>query len=221
MVLSSLLASASFAAGPAEPFPGSSPDSRLIKTQEKSDQLFEGGQYERAMMIYRDELAPVGDKFAQYMVGYMYLSARGVDEDLVLASAWYRLAAERGHDSFVRARDVLLNALNNEQRKRSDDIYAGLRAELSDIAIVSRLIETDLARLRRRSEPRTGMNLTPVDTTDPIRREDYARGVAQQMEARMNYLIGLADADGTVSTQERDRINELHEDVTKMVKSLN
>ena len=220
LILSSLLASVSFDAGSAEPFPGSSPDSRLINAQQKSDELFEDGQYGRAMTIYRDELAPVGDKFAQYMVGYMYLSARGVEEDLTLASAWYRLASERGHESFVRARDVVVQALNDEQRRRSDQLYADLRGELGDMAIITRLIETDLSRLRRHNEPLTGLNLASVNIDDPIRNDDTARRVAQQMEARMNYLTGLVDADENASDQERERINELRDDVTKMAKSV-
>jgi TPR repeat protein len=171
-------------------------------------------------MIYRNELAPVGDKFAQYMVGYMYLAARGVDEDAVRASAWYRLAAERGHESFVRARDVLWQSMNDEQRKRSDQIYADLRQELGDIAIISKLIAADIARLRRRDAPSSGLSLIPGDSSDPIRNNDYARRVGEQVEARMNYLTGLADVDETVSDQDRERIDELRQDVAKVVKSI-
>jgi TPR repeat protein len=220
LVLSSLLASTSFAAGPVEPFPGSVADGQLFKAQEKGDELFESGQYERAMMIYRNELSPAGDKFAQYMVGYMYLAARGVPVDVVLASAWYRLAAERGHESLVHARDVLLQGMNDEQRDRSDKLYADLRGELGDIAIVSKLIAADLTRLRQRDAPGTGLGLTPRDPNDPIRNDDDARRAGQQMRARMNYLIRFADADESVGDQERDRINALQQDVEKILISV-
>ncbi len=53
--------------------------------QRKVDQLFERGDYERAYFIYRNELAPAGDKYAQYMVGFMHLTGMGIDEDPVAA----------------------------------------------------------------------------------------------------------------------------------------
>ena len=57
-------------------FPGNKPNKRVIKSQEKVDALFEKGDYERAAFIYREELAPLGDKYAQYMIGYMYLTGK-------------------------------------------------------------------------------------------------------------------------------------------------
>lgn len=40
--------------------------------QEKAEDLFDRGEYERAHFIYRRDLAPIGDKYAQYMLGWMY-----------------------------------------------------------------------------------------------------------------------------------------------------
>ena len=54
--------------GPAfsgERFPGYEPDRKALDTQQKVDQLFDRGAFERAIVIYRDELAPLGDKYAQ------------------------------------------------------------------------------------------------------------------------------------------------------------
>ena len=81
------LLSASSVALSGNGFPGQSLDRDLIKTQRKVDALFEKGDYDRAMNIYRHELAPLGDKFAQYMVGYMHYSGRGVPADRALACA--------------------------------------------------------------------------------------------------------------------------------------
>ena len=69
----------------------------------------------------------------------MSLSGLGVEQDPVLASAWYRLAAERGEPGeFVAISDELLGQLDAVDRARSDDIYLGLRRDYSDIAISMR-----------------------------------------------------------------------------------
>ncbi len=41
------------------------PDSRTMAAQDKVDALFDAGKFERAFFIYRNELVPVGDKYAQ------------------------------------------------------------------------------------------------------------------------------------------------------------
>ncbi|HSN51599.1 MAG TPA: hypothetical protein VLS87_03640, partial [Woeseiaceae bacterium] len=96
-------------------------------------------QYRRAHVIYLNDLAPIGDKYAQYMLGFMSLSGFGVEQDHVLASAWYRLAAERGEpEEFVAIRDELLAQLDAVDRQRSDAIFLRLRGKYSDIAISMR-----------------------------------------------------------------------------------
>lgn len=128
----------------ADDFPGGKPDRGIIKTQQKVDRLFEKGNYERAFFIYRHELAPLGDKYAQYMVGYMFLAGKGVEVDLAAASAWYRLSAERGESHFVGASNELLQALPPAQREQANFAYFELRKELSDVMLVANLIEKDL-----------------------------------------------------------------------------
>lgn len=219
--LSLLLAAFTASAQSGPWFPGQTPDKRLMKAQQKSDELFETHHYERAMMIYRNDLAPVGDKYAQYMVGYMHLAGKGVPEDQVLASAWYRLAAERGHKTFARARDVLLQALNDEQRSRSDQIYAGLRDELGDIAIIAQLISADLAQLRGYSGPSRGISFNAVTTPTDDRSENRFRRLRRQTEARMNYLLGLAESGNLINDQEREKIAELRVEVEQILGSKN
>jgi hypothetical protein len=114
-------------------------DSKTLSVQAKAEELFDRGDFRRAHVIYLNDLAPIGDKYAQYMLGFMSLSGLGVEQDPVLASAWYRLAAERGEPTqFVRIRDELLGNLDEVDRERSDQVYRSLRRDYSDVAISMR-----------------------------------------------------------------------------------
>lgn len=197
-----------------ESFPGRAPDNALIKTQQKVDKLFEKGDYKRAMLIYREDLAPVGDKFAQYMVGYMHYSGRGVGEDPVAASAWYRLAAERGVDDYVRVRDALMSLLNDDQRARSDAIYAELRAEMGDVVLITRLINDDLSTLA----VRRGGGLRFLDDSDRLSARQIAtlkKDAATRIEQRIDYLVELVAGDASASDAERETLRLLEEDVRR------
>ena len=74
-------------------FPGGETDRATLRTQERVEELYVSEAYERAYFIYRNELAPKGDKYAQYMIGYMHFAGTGVPEDPAKALAWYRFAA--------------------------------------------------------------------------------------------------------------------------------
>lgn len=114
-------------------------DSRTLSVQAKAEELFDREQYRRAHVIYLNDLAPIGDKYAQYMLGFMSLGGLGVEQDPVLASAWYRLAAERGEpEEFVEIRDDLMEQLDAVDTTRSDETYLALRRTYSDIAISMR-----------------------------------------------------------------------------------
>lgn len=145
------------------------PDSRTLAIQTKVDDLFDAGEFKRAYFIYRNELVPLGDKYAQYMVGYMHLSGMGVDEDDIAASAWYRLAAERHTPEFVAVRDQLLRNLSEDETRQSDILYLELRRKFCDLAVVLASIK----RNRRELEPKTGSRLsnsssamTVIETSD-------------------------------------------------------
>ena len=92
-------------AGDYDQFPGPSLDPRTIDAQQQVEDIYEAGDYSRALLIYEKELAPIGDKYAQYMVGYMHLNGQGTAQSLPDALAWYRLAAERKEPAIVQARD--------------------------------------------------------------------------------------------------------------------
>jgi hypothetical protein len=111
-------------------------DSRTLSVQAKAEELFNREQYRRAHTIYLNDLAPIGDKYAQYMLGFMSLGGLGVERDPVLASAWYRLAAERGEpEEFVEIRDEVMQQFDAADKARSDETYLVLRRKYSDIAI--------------------------------------------------------------------------------------
>lgn len=131
------------------------PDSRTLAIQTKVDDLFDAGEFKRAYFLYRNELVPLGDKYAQYMVGYMLLSGMGVEEDDIAASAWYRLAAERHTPEFVAVRDQLMRGMSDEEMRRSDILYLDLRRKFCDLAVVLASIK----RNRQELEPRTGSRL--------------------------------------------------------------
>lgn len=114
-------------------------DSKTLSVQAKAEELYERGDFRRAHVIYLNDLAPIGDKYAHYMLGFMSLTGLGVEQDPVLASAWYRLAAERGEPGeFVAIRDEVLQSLDAVDRARSDQVYRSLRRDYSDIAISMR-----------------------------------------------------------------------------------
>jgi TPR repeat protein len=92
-------------------------DSKTLSVQAKAEEFFARGDFRRAYVIYLSDLAPIGDKYAQYMLGFMFGGGLGVDQDPALASAWYRLAAERGEPAeFLAIRDESLAQLDAADR---------------------------------------------------------------------------------------------------------
>lgn len=197
------------------------PDFRTVSVQSKVDKLFESGEFERAYFIYRNELAPIGDKYAQYMVGYMHLMGMGVEEDEVRASAWYRLAAERGYPEFVAIRKQVLKSLDDEGLQRSDAKYVELRQQYSDLVLSMRQLRRDYDEL---SEPKTGSRLSgrgsPVMIIDPTRRvdmtgESYYRKTEIRFRTRLDYVtdtLGIERVTGQVTEKNlrelQDRVEE-------------
>jgi hypothetical protein len=205
----------SMAAVADENFPGHEPDRRILKTQEKVDSLFEKGDYERAMFIYRHELTPLGDKYAQYMIGFMYLTGKGVPQDAVQASAWYRLAAERGQDVFVSARDELLMTFDQNSRPYSDSAYRELRRELSDVALLSGMISADLEILRRSTQTRADRMGSSEELIDR-RTRDY-EPVVERLQKRLDYLIDLSFSDDFEPDIEQKGIELLEDEVNREI----
>ena len=218
-----IFAGALVLAGPAifaaDSFPGRDPDRRVWSIQQKADSLFEQGDYDRAMFIYRSELAPLGDKYAQYMVGFLHLAGKGVPADAILASAWYRLAAERGDKTLVGERDKLMSFLNDEQMALSDRAFGELRAELGDAVLVARLIEEDLGLLNDRAYLSASSGPI-VDGRRYVSREAYFKGIANRIRERLRYLDELVATDTLLGETERARYKALEARVSEALSEL-
>jgi hypothetical protein len=180
------------------------PDPHIAKIQRKVDQLFERGSYERAYFIYRNELAPLGDKYAQYMVGFMNLTGKGTDKDRIAASAWLRLAAERGTPEFIQVRDLVLRDMQPAELDQSIQMYKEFRHEFSDLAILLASIKLDHEELTRNR----GSILN-----QSAQRIDYYNAVHRQMEDRLVTLSELGEFPGLIT--DPGRVNM--EDVERMV----
>ncbi len=204
----------------ADAFPGRGTNNELIKTQQKADYLFEKGDYDRAMFIYSKELAPLGDKFAQYMTGYMHYSGRGVEEDSVTAYAWYRLAAERSEESFVKSRDALGSLLSEEQRLESDPIYLELRKDMGDIALVAGLIKKDINFLMGRygSDP---LITRALERSNPKGTNEDYQEASDRLGARLEHFENLLAADLTATEEDREKAATLMAKGRREINSFN
>jgi TPR repeat protein len=183
-------------------FPGAPTDSRTLKVQERVEGIFLSGDYGRALLIYEKELAPLGDKYAQYMVGFMHLTGKGVRKNPAEALAWYRLAAERGEGPLIKARDALRESLQPAELERADARFAELWQSHGDRKLLLELISSDLDILRRGSA--SGKD-QPVEDAAPgvslaagyagtETSEGYHRRVRDRLRERLQYLASTKDA---------------------------
>lgn len=201
-------------------------DPRTLKVQRKVDQLYERGEFDRAYFIYRNELAPVGDKYAQYMVGFMHLTGMGVNEDSVAASAWYRLAAERGTPQFVAVRDMLMSDMTADQRRQSDRLFLELRREHSDLAILLASIKRSTrdarpatgSRLKRGSSP---MTVIKADSPNhPQSSAVYYGRIESELEQKLVMLAEIGDFPDLETDPARFDIKEIERRVNERLELL-
>lgn len=129
-------------------FPGETMSDRQLKLTLKAEAAYERGDYEDALWYYSKELAPIGDKYAQYMVGYMTERGLGTAADPTQAAAWYMLAAERGHDPLVEHSKAILSNLDDTILEDIRVQAETLRTEYGDRSLIERLIRRDIDRLR-------------------------------------------------------------------------
>ncbi len=207
------------------PFPGSAVDSKTMRIQERVEELFEQGEYLRAHFIYRNELAPIGDKYAQYMVGFMYLTGTGVDEDPVLASAWYRLAAERSYKEFINERDQILKVFTEIDLVRSDSLYLQLRREYSDVVLLLDLIDADLGSIRARTGSRLSGGGSPVTIVDArsgssISGSQYFGQMRRRTTARLQFMakqLGRPDLNTDPDEVDLDELRQIVREFTDTI----
>jgi TPR repeat protein len=190
-------------AGEYRQFPGAPTDSRTLRIQERVEGVFLAGDYGRALLIYEKELAPLGDKYAQYMVGFMHLTGKGVPENPSEALAWYRLAAERGEVPFIKACDVLRESLEPDEVRRSEARFAELWQRYGDRRLILDLIESDLRMLRGNTAAtkdrhdgagRSRSRSIASGYTENETGDDYYRRVHERLVERLQYLSSTMDA---------------------------
>ena len=195
---------------------GEAPTRAILKSQEKADAYFAKGKFDKAMSIYRDDLAPLGDKYSQYMVGYMYLAGKGVQEDAIVASAWVRLAAQRETEQYARIRDSLLALFNDEQRLRSDQLYVELRKDMGDMALVNKLIQDDMKILRLRNVPRLILEAEFERGARRYKRSDFD-AAASRIVSRISYMERQMALEKTLDDAELETLTTLvHEAETEV-----
>jgi hypothetical protein len=182
-------------------FPVMAVDPNTLRVQSQAEEVYERTDYERAFFIYRNELVPIGDKYGQYMVGFMYLTGKGIAEDRVTASAWYRLAAERGTKEYVRVAEQVVATLDSAQLAESDRIFIELRKEFSDLVLVRNAIRQDMELLRGRTGSRLSKTTSPMTIIDMSGRAgtrsgaDYFGQIERRIEARLEYIASRVDID--------------------------
>jgi len=192
----------------------------IITIQNKADELFEKGKYQRAYTIYLNDLAPIGDKFAQYMVGFMTLNGLVAKENPVLASAWFRLAAERDTAQFIKVRDDLNRQLDSVEMESSDQIYLRLRRQFSDVAVRMREVRMCHAELRGGSTgTRTNTTSYPITLVKPregatISMDAYNEQVTRDMQKALDFIVATLKIEPIDAEIDEARINELEEQVT-------
>ena len=135
------------------------------------------------------------------MVGFMYLAGKGVAEDRVTASAWYRLAAERGTKEFIQSRDQVMATLDATQRANSDRIFVELRQEYGDLVLLAKGIREDYEKLRGRTGSRLSATSSPLAIIDMnaggVSRSgsDYYGRIERRIKARLEYIAKHTEID--------------------------
>ena len=200
--------------------------SKTLSVQNKVDELFENGEFERAYFIYRNELVPVGDKYAQYMVGYMHLMGLGVREDEVHASAWYRLAAERDYPEFVAVRNQVIDALDAEERVESDEFYIQLRKEYSDLVLIMALLRDDVFSSASRvtgSRLTSGGSVTVVSpsTGGGVSGNHYFSQIETRIQMRLDYITGKLGIERMSTDLDRKQFFDLQTKVDEYLSQVN
>ena len=204
-------------------------DTPLLRLQAKAEDLYRKGHWERAHFIYVNELAANGDKYSQYMAGYMYMYGKGVKRDKIRASAWYRLAAERDAPEFVELRDQTLESMSEEEKLASDAIFLELRRRYSDL----KLILNGIAEIRDAThDTPTGSRLeraggsSSITVVDPhtgavITRSEYVRRLEKLMQERLDYIAEKIGGESLQADMSDQEFNDLRARVVAYLETVN
>ena len=220
-----LLASAAAQSQNYKHFPGGAADQSTIRAQERAESLYEKKEYKRALLIYEKDLAPAGDKYAQYMVGYMHLAGKGVERDNASALAWYRLAAERSEPAFIRARDSLFKTLGPDEIDVSNMTFFELWQRIGDNRLILDLVREDLDILSDRTGSRIpGANSGRLTIISGRRgtsgSDEYYEHIRSRVDSRLEYLDTHVDIIDIELEDELDEIRTLELQIRKEVAAL-
>lgn len=171
----------------AREFPGPPLTRFFINLKNEADRAYERGSFEYAYRLYLKGLVWRGDKYAQYMVGYMLANGQGVPRDPVAGSAWMHLAAERGHARLTEAYQRSLAGLSQDEIEQANQLYQELVSDFGDRHIVARLVRDDRRSLRMATGSRVGKTSALMLGFDAMRHYD---SVHERMKIRMEYLEG-------------------------------
>lgn len=173
------------------------PDSAYVaRLKRDADRAFERGNYERAFRLFRYGLAWRGDKYAQYMVGYMIFNGRGQRADRARGTAWLQLAAQRGDDAQLNAVYAdALERLDDDQKRRSADVHERLVSDFGDRKVLRRLIRADRSALRSITGSRTGASdMLPLTIQLPngqtVPGSVYYGAIKERIQRYEDYLGG-------------------------------
>ena len=198
------------------------PDSRTMAVQAKVEKLFDAGEFERAFFIYRNELSPLGDKYAQYMVGFMYQTGLGVDDDIVAAAAWYQLAAERDTREFFVVRDRYLHVIDEDDAAEARAQYRELRLKYSDLAVLLSSIKRNVKELEGRTGSRVRGQSSPVTVIESRSSSfssgtDYYGNIREELEARVMLLKEIGDFQDLEVDADGINVHDLERRVLQLI----
>ena len=206
-------------------FPGDLPNQRILRIQDRVEEMYAAGSYERALLIYQKELAPMGDKYAQYMVGYMHLNAQGTEKNSPEALAWYRLASERGATVLRQARDELTASLSTAELAVANELFVELWKSIGDSRLIMDLIHSDMEILKAR----TGTRITGTAGSAPIMvyrpsgepaGPDFYRNVRIRLQTRLTYIETKVDITDFPMDASYDEVRILEEQVQEELAAL-
>ncbi len=175
-------------------FPNPAVDLNYAKLQKLADKYYEKSQYKKAYKVYSEDLALLGDKFAQFRAGYMHFTGEGMAKDPVAAYAWMRLAAERGSEQLTTAAGQVWDQLDADQRTRAKAQLQQLQAQYGDRVLLARLIEEDERTLKSTTGSRLGQASANSRVYNPSVRgsvtdsEGFNKALRQRIEARTRYI---------------------------------
>lgn len=206
-------------------FPGESVDQRTLEIQKRVDELFAAGDFKRALFIYKNELAPRGDKYAQYMVGFMHLYGYSVPQDKPRALAWYRLAAERGNEALVESRDELAASLTQPEIEASNEIFLDLLQDIGDTRLIMVLIQRDMNTLKGRTGTHVqgsnaGGRVVIIRPSGRIEDPNYYRDLRLRLEARLSYLETNAEISDITVESGNDELRRYEEQVQSEIAAI-